>query len=121
MKANIINWERVPKGNDIELLSLYYSFLSISELLVGGAAVESLRLKGGDQNQVSEEGFREYIKGLVSIKWNEKELTKQQIQSLNKLSNYLKSSHKQEEQPIVKGGISIGELIKKHTVVEKKN
>lgn len=114
MDANIIDWDKAQKSNDVEVLSLFYAFKNITEYLARNGGVDSvgdLKLHLDKEEKVSEEGFREFLKSIASIKWNEEELTKEQISCINNIQDYLKVPYKQAEQPIVKGEtVSIKEI-----------
>lgn len=110
MNGIIIDWDKLNRGGDVDLLSVHYAFLCVATQLEGDITVESLKLKNGDEDMVSEEGFREFLKVLVSVPWKEDELTEQQIGALNKIVEYLRYDYAQGEQPIQTGGITIEEL-----------
>lgn len=108
MDASIINWDKTPKGNDVEVLSLFYALKNVCETIARGAEVSELKLDIEGNPKVSEAGFREFLKAIVSVQWNVEQLNKNQIQSLNKIQEYLSLTYKQEEQPQVTGKMIAG-------------
>jgi len=115
MNADIIDWEKTPRGSDVEILSVFYAFKNISEYIARGNDIYELKLKIGREYKVTEVGFREFLKMIVSIDWDEKELGKNKTATLNKIFEYLKTPIKQDEQPIVQGeSITLEQLKEKY-------
>jgi hypothetical protein len=116
MDAKIINWDKAPSGNDVEVLSTFYAFLKITDYFARKGGIDhihELKLFNGKEVKVSEEGFREWLKGIVSVQWNETELTRTQIVTLNMIQDYLKVPYNQDDQPIVTGdSYTFDDLIK---------
>lgn len=117
MDAEIIDWSKAPSGNEVEVLSLFYSFKNITEYLARyGKSVDDVKklmLEYKGDPMLSEVGFREFLKALVSVQWNEAELTKSQIRSINLIQDYLAVPIAQLEQPIVSGDeMSFNDFIK---------
>lgn len=107
MEANIIDWTKAPSGSDLEMLSIFYSFLKISEILTGIGAtpenVKELKLTYKDEDKVTEVGFREFLKSITSMIWDESQLTQDQIKAINAIQDYLAIPIEQADQPIVTG------------------
>ena len=92
--------------------------MSVLEFLSKGGKVEDLLINGGDK-EVSKEAFNEFLLGLISVNWNEAEMTKKQKEGLAKIKEYLKTSYIQEAQPINGKGVSISELVQSHKEADK--
>lgn len=110
MEGIIVDWDRVKSGGEVDVFSTYYSFLGVVPLLIGEGTVEDLKLFDGEENVTSEEGFREFLKIILSFPWKEEELDENQLSALNKMAEYLGEDYTQEPQPINSGGTTIEQL-----------
>lgn len=121
MDVNIIDWSSNLKGNDTELLCLFYSFTNIVKELAGGKTVEDLKITHKGESQTSEEGFREFLKSLGSVSWNSEAMSKDHTEAIEKINKYLSVPYKQEEQPINKGGgMMLEDMIQEALDAQKK-
>lgn len=110
MNGVIIDWSKLTFGSNADLLAAHYAFLMVLQQIEGGALVEDLKLMQGEETMVTEEGFREFLKGLLSVPWDDGELTEGQIQAANEIAQYLAAPYEQAAQPMQAGGLSLAEL-----------
>lgn len=114
MDASIIDWSKAPSGNDVEVLSTFYSFKQITNYFEQEGGIDhihELKLTFDKEDRVSEEGFREWLKGIASVIWNEERLNETKIRTLNMIGDYLKVPYNQGDQPIVTGEVvNFGDL-----------
>mgnify|MGYP000663393071 CR=1 FL=1 len=112
MNGDVIDWNKLSAGGDVDLLNVHYAFKEvISQLQVIDSEVEDLKLKHGEEVMVTEEGFREWLRVLVSVPWDEEELDEQELGAVNKIYEYLEIDYNQEEQPMQEGGVTLLELL----------
>jgi len=109
MNGNKINWDKVKRGSDVDILAIYYSSLEVFKQLQSGVTIEDLFLNNGKEQMVSEGGFKEYIKLVVSLPWLESSMSEQEITALNQLVQYVQQNSVQEAES--SGGVSIQDLI----------
>ena len=106
----IIDWTKISTGGDVDILNTHYAFIeAIRQLEVGGSVVESLKLEDAGEIKVTEAGFREWLKVLMSVPWKEEELTASQLVAVNKIIDYLQYDYL-EEQPMQEGGVSLEQM-----------
>ena len=109
--GDIINWTKLSAGGDVDLLSIHYAFLEVvRQLEVPNSIVEDLKLFDDAEVKVTEEGFREFLKVIISVPWDEEVLTVGQMEALNKIIEYLEIDYNQGAQPMQEGGIMLSEL-----------
>lgn len=106
----LVNWERLPLSNELQLLTLNYALQTVLEELVDGATIESLNLKENGEQRVSDIGFKEFIKALVSVPWKSENLSTQEIVALNELVEFVNTDEYQPEQPVNEGGVTLQDL-----------
>lgn len=107
----LLDWESLPLSNELQILSLNFALQTVLEELVDGATIESLNLKDDGTPKISEVGYKEFLKALVSIPWNEANMTAQEIAALNDILDFVTVDEYQPEQPINSGGLTADELI----------
>lgn len=106
----IFDWSKIPLGNEFELFVMHYAFLSAIEEIVDGKTVEDLQLYDQGQLKTSSTGFREFLKALVSVKWDVSKLDQKQLDAIASIVTYLNEDTYTPDQPIIVGGVTLDEI-----------
>lgn len=95
MDSKIIDWNKTPKGNDLEILGVFYAFKGILNYLLTNKdkTIEDLILTIENEKKVSEKGFKEFLNTIASINWNGTNLDKEELNIINSIKDYIKNGN----------------------------